>query len=219
MNVTEMMAEAWKAVEASGVPKALQETAFREAMAVLSQAGSHKESKQNRGPRASAKASKSTSKAERAKPKQSVGVDVEPQLGLVLPDDELFAKFSAETGIPSDQLQEVFFFSDGKPILNGTTRQLGDNVAAQSRSVALAITSAYHFALGVRDVPSARIAGECKRKNCFDTDNFSSVMTREKSVSFVGERGNKIFRVRPGDTTVTALKTFVDSFRGVKATG
>lgn len=210
MSVNEMIAEAWKAVKDAGVPEALQEVAFKEAMAVLTATSAPRGGKTQ----ASSTATR-TPGAQKPKPRAKPAQETELPLGNGLSDDQLFDKFSEETSIPRADLEELFFFDNGRPILNGTTRKLGENAAAQSRTIAIALTAAYHYALGVRDVPAALIAAECKRKNCYDVDNHSAYMTREKAVNFVGQRGSKLFRVKSGDATIDALKIIVNTFRGV----
>lgn len=209
MAVSDLIAEAWKAVKDAGVPEPLHEVAFKEAMAVLT-AGASQAKTRPVAPGGSGAAQPKT----KATPRARRGTTDDEVIGTVLPDDDLFDKFSAETGIPRQELEEVFYFDGGKPILNGSARQLGSNVASQARTVAIAITSAYHYALDVRDVPAAKIADECKRLKCWDTDNFSSYMAKEKSVNFIGPRGKKVFRVKQPDT-VESLKAAVNAIRGV----
>ncbi len=217
MAVSDMIAEAWKAVKDAGIPEPLQEVAFREAMAVLASkaapastqraAAAGRGSKPNTSP-----TGPRTGLRPKAKPK-ALDNDV---IGTVLPDDELFDKFSNETGIARHELEEVFYFDSGKPILNGPARQLGANVAAQARTVAVALTAAYHYALDVRDVPASRIADECKRLKCWDTDNFSAYISKERAVNYVGPRGKKVFRVKQPET-VESLKAAVAFIRGVQS--
>lgn len=213
MAVSDLIAEAWKAVKDAGVPEALQEVAFKEAMSVLTTGTSQGNAKPAIGGAAAPAAPKPKPKT---KPSPRRDTTEDEILGTVLPDDDLFDKFSKETGVPRQELEEVFYFDGGKPILNGPARKLGSNLASQARTVAIAITAAYHYALDVRDVPAARIADECKRLKCWDTDNFSSYMAKEKAVNFIGPRGKKVFRVKQPDT-VDALKTTVNSIRGVQA--
>lgn len=189
MAVSDLIAEAWKAVKDAGVPESLHEVAFKEAMAVLTTGTSPSNAK----PAAPSVREAAKPKAT-AKPRAKRETTDHEVIGTVLPDEELFDKFSKETGIPRQELEEVFYFDGGKPILNGPARQLGSNLASQARAVAIAITAAYHYALDVRDVPAVKIADECKRLKCWDTDNFSSYMTKEKAVNFIGPRGKKVFR-------------------------
>jgi len=213
MAVSDVIAEAWKAVKDAGVPESLQEVAFKEAMSVLT-AGT---SLANAKPAADGAAALTAPKPKpKPKPKARRETTEEEVIGTVLPDDDLFDKFSTETGIPRQELEEVFYFDGGKPILNGPARRLGSNLASQARTVAIAITAAYHYALDVRDVPAAKISDECKRLKCWDTDNFSTYIAKEKAVNFIGPRGKKVFRIKQPDT-VEALKTTVNSIRGVQA--
>lgn len=210
MAVSDLIAEAWKAVKDAGVPETLHEVAFKEAMSVLTAGTSQANAKPAVGGGAAAGATKAKAKASARRETTEDEV-----IGTVLPDDDLFDKFSKETGIPRQELEEVFYFDGGKPILNGPARKLGGNLASQARTVAIAITAAYHYALDARDVPAAKIADECKRLKCWDTDNFSSYMAKEKAVNFIGPRGKKVFRIKQPDT-VEALKTTVNSIRGVQ---
>lgn len=217
MAVSDMIAEAWKAVQDAGIPEPLQEVAFKEAMAVLAAGvapapvadqlaktgGASKPNAPIGGPKAGT----------RTKPKREPSTA--ELIGTVLPDEELFDKFANETGLSRGELEEVFYFDSGKPILNGPARQLGDNLAAQARTVAVALTAAYHYALDVRDVPASKIADECKRLKCWDTDNFSAYMSKEKSINYVGPRGKKVFRVKQPDT-IEGLKALVSRVRGAE---
>lgn len=211
MAVSDLIAEAWKAVKDAGVPEPLHEVAFKEAMSVLT-AGTSQANVKPAGGGAAAAAPKAKAKAKPTARRETTEDEV---IGTVLPDDDLFDKFSAETGVPRQALEEVFYFDGGKPILNGPARKLGSNLASQARTVAIALTAAYHYALDVRDVPAAKVADECKRLKCWDTDNFSSYMAKEKAVNFIGPRGKKVFRIKQPDT-VEALKKTVNSIRGVQ---
>lgn len=213
MAVSDLISEAWKAVKDAGVPEALQEVAFKEAMSVLTAGTSQANATSTAGGKTDGSAANPKPKAKPRTKREATDTEV---IGTVLPDDQLFDKFSTETGIPRQELEEVFYFDAGKPILNGPARQLGGSVASQARTVAIAITAAYHYALDVRDVPAAKVADECKRLKCWDTDNFSSYMAKEKAVNFIGPRGKKVFRVKQPDT-VDALKTMVNLIRGVQA--
>src|SRR5690606_8329546 len=96
MDVEELLARAWGAVEKAGIPEPLQEYAFKEALARLS--GDVKRPE------------------ERAPLVKDVHDAGGAEIAQTTPSDtaEPFGKFSNESGVPVDELERVYYIdADG----------------------------------------------------------------------------------------------------------
>ena len=183
MEIYELLKRAWEETEKSGVPQHLHELAFTHALAML-------------GKPPQARVSGGTSVA--GVNGQLSGSDaVEP--GNQAGSEQFFDAFARETGIPRDQLEEVFYFHDGKPGINIPARKLGGNKAEQTRSVALLLFAAHHYALDENEVPVEVVRDACVALKCHDTANFSSNLGKLDSVNYTGPKNKKVLRAK-GDT-------------------
>lgn len=202
MEVEELLARAWSAVEKAGIPEPLQEFAFREALARLSGRTAPPPTKQTPGD--------STTSDQNGVETQTNGA-----AGSTLSADELFAKFSNESGIAVEDLERAFYFGpNGEPHLNGPRSKLGRSTADQAKTVAVALTAAYDFAL---DKPAADdvVRAEVVRLKCDIGGNWSRTMNGLTTVSWIGANRQKQFKVK--SDTAEALKRIVASILGTPA--
>jgi hypothetical protein len=130
-------------------------------------------------------------------------------------DAELFAKFANESGTTVEELQDVVYFDKGEPHLTGPARRLGKNKSDQSRTVALILTAAYHYALDTPDIASERVRKECDLLKCLDSGNFAASMEGVPGVNYVGASRSRQFRIK--NDAPAALKRAIDEIRGTKA--
>jgi hypothetical protein len=207
MDVGALLAQAWAEVEKAGLPAEMKEVAFKEAIALLA-----RESDDYVAPESAPKKARVTS-APSTKAAGSPKIEAEDRGSMAssASSDELFDKFAHEVGIEKDDLEQVFYFENGLPILNGPTRKLGASKAAQCRAVALALAVAYHFVLDVTDISIKSIREECERLKCYDQDNFSAYLGSAKGVNYIGPRGKKVLRVKAD--AIDLVRTLVDSIR------
>lgn len=200
MDVEELLARAWGAVEKAGLPEPLQEYAFKEALARLSAPSTV----------AGSKTPQTTREAdEGAANDAGSGGDNTPGLS----DAQLFGKFSQESGVLVDQLERLYYFDGGVPHVNGPKTRFGSNIADQARAVALALTAAYDYAIDQQNVSASTVRVECERLKCDPGTNWNKVMNALTTVNFVGGPGKKTMRTK-GDTA-DALQKLVKSALGV----
>lgn len=191
MDVEELLARAWAAVEKAGIPEPLQEYAFKEALARLS--------------------------GQFLTPVASNGIgngsinDAPPGNGEGQPgtargsDEERFAKFAHESGIALADLERVFYFANGEPHLNGPRAKLGKNTSEQAKAVAVALTAAYDYALDRKPIGDDVVRAEAVRLKCDLDGNWARTMSGIAGVSWVGANRQKQFKVK-GDTAETLRK-------------
>ncbi|WP_223694893.1 hypothetical protein [Leifsonia poae] len=198
MDVEELLARAWGAVEKAGIPEPLQEYAFKEALSRLARDDSGGSSGLNESPGGS-------------KGKQLSG---EPSREISSTDEELFAKFSAECGIAVTDLERVYYFSSGEPHLNGPRSKLGKTSSEQAKAVALALTAAYDYALD-KQVADEVVRAEAVRLKCDLGGTWARTMNGLSAISWVGANRQKQFKAKAD--TADALKKLVAAILGLPA--
>ncbi|MCS5498862.1 hypothetical protein NY547_16545 [Cnuibacter physcomitrellae] len=200
MDVEELLARAWGAVEKAGIPEPLQEYAFREALARLDRMTPTLASSQPGHGYASRNMNDQTGK-------EAGGSDSRTA-------DELFAKFANESEIPVADLERVFYFSNGEPHLNGPRSKLGKTASDQAKAVAVALTAAYDFALD-RQASDDVVRAEASRLKCDLGGNWARTMNGLSAVSWVGANRQKQFKTKAD--TAEALRKLVSSILGQTA--
>jgi hypothetical protein len=168
MDTSQLLQEAWKAVEESGVPESLQEVAFREAVehlrsgeASVSGSGGRKG---QAGDRAAGR------KAPSPKKKDKPDGD-----GGIAPDEAtFFSQLSEESGVEENDLRDVLNLSGSKVSVTPPTRKLGSNTSEQARTVIALVAGARSFGLLERPVDADAVRTELGRKGCYDPANFAA---------------------------------------------
>lgn len=192
MGAKDVLRSAWSAVEESGVPEALQETAFRLAVEI-ELAGNITRSGQDRAP-----AVPHEPKAERVvQPIDPVPSTPDVDRGAVRFDEEAtWVKFADEAEIDRESLEQLFYF-DGRTVhLNVKAHKLAESKPAQMRAVAFALTVAYNYALDVVPVETAVIRSECERLKCLDAKNFGTYMGTVDGLTTSGPSLKRVLKVK-----------------------
>lgn len=167
------MRRAWEAVQKSGVPEALQETALREAVeflrvqelgAVPADAATSTAAKRTATGKRSGSRKTSPPKGKAAQPKASV------------PDEgTFFAQLAEESGVDEQDLRDVLqVTAQGVVHIAPPTRNLGGSRAEQAKSVIALVAGARAYGLGEDPVDAEAVRDEAKRKRCFDPNNFAA---------------------------------------------
>lgn len=170
MEANELLRRAWEAVEASGVPESLYETAFREALDHLraKEGGSSSASTRDAGAlgrRRGGPASRSTGAGSEAAKKQAApSVD----------EDTFFATLAHESGVEETDLRDVLSLSGTNVHVTAATRVLGANKAQQARTITALVAGARGFGLGERPIDASAVRDEVKRKHAYDQSNYST---------------------------------------------
>ena len=176
MEPNDILKKAWDAVQASGVPESMHETAFREAVAILrdeadgSTQGTRSVRPTTRVPhRGDRKAGTRAATPERPSTASS---------STQVPDAAtFFSALAHESGVDEAQLRDVLTVgSDGTVNITPPTRTLGGSKAEQARTVVALLAPARLIGLQESPVSGDALRKECRRKNCFDTNNFASTV-------------------------------------------
>lgn len=162
MNVDELMSRAWAAVQASGVPEPLQAVALKEAIDFLRAEESPPEKRKQR------QGQKQKARTGNGKSKEREGTEN-------LPDEATaFERLADESGVGEDKLRDILQVThDGNVHVTTPTKDLGNNLAEQARTVLALVTSARAIGLGESPVSADAVRAELRRKRCYDGDNFS----------------------------------------------
>jgi hypothetical protein len=197
MDVEELLARAWGAVEKAGIPEPLQEYAFREALSRLS---------------ASAAPSNRAAITDGAPVAASDPVD---NSSTSADADGAFGKFAHESGVSVEDLERVFYFADGVPHLNGPRSRFGRNASDQAKVVAVAITAAYDFVRDESPISDDVIKAETTRLKIDVGGNWARVMGSLSGASWIGAARQKQFKTT--NSTSDALKKIVSGILGTPA--
>lgn len=198
MDVEELLARAWGAVEKAGIPEPLQEFAFKEALARLS----------GQSP-TQVPAAVSTNIAE---PHEVIEG---PQVVTPSTSSDPFERFAHESGVPAEDLERVFYFSeDGLPHINVPRSRLGRSATEQQKVVAVAITAAYDYVRGEGPISEDIARSEATRLR-IDLANWARSMAGVQGVGWVGATRQKQLKVN--NSTPDALKRIVAAVLGTPA--
>jgi hypothetical protein len=210
MEPNEILKRAWEAVQASGVPESMQDTAFKEAVAILrgegggagtSSAAGQTGPQRTKSPLAGRK--KVSPKSESRKPEPPA-----QQARVNVPDEGVFfSELANESGVSETDLREILKIApDGTINVTPPTRRLGGSKAEQARTVVAILAPARRFALQENPVSAEALRRECQRKNCFDTDNFgATVIGRLNGVNYGGNKAEIVVTSRWIDEFTAAV--------------
>ena len=172
MDTSELLRKAWEAVEKSGVPEALHDVAFREAVedlrsaeAALSESGG--------GAQESGRTEAVKKRGRR--PSLSKGTTGDGDAQAIIDEETFFSQLASESGVAESDLRDVFSFSaDGTVAVTTPTKDLGDSIVEQAKNVIALVAGARGVGIGERPVDAEVVRTELKRKRCFQSNNFAS---------------------------------------------
>ena len=202
MDVADQLARAWAAVEIAGLPEHLHEVGFKAALNLQNSQHDHPLTQQ-------VHVAPSATPLTPLPGPVAAGNDSAPRIGIDAADP--FAVFEYETGIPREALEEVFYFHEGLPGLNGPARKLGASKSMQTKTIALALTAAYHFAVVDPADTVEAVRKECERLRCYDKVNFSTTLGATKGLNYTGPRNNKTLKTK--SDTIAELKAVIAAIR------
>jgi hypothetical protein len=161
MEVEDVLRQAWKAVQKAGIPEALHEVAFKEAVDLLR----------------SGKPLESAKKPVVVKPKKRARNDDhegESQPEDAPDEDTFFATLAEESGVPEADLRDILNLVDGRKVqVTPPSRTLGGNQKQQAQTVIALVAGARSRGLGEKPVNAGAVRDELKRKNCWSSGNFA----------------------------------------------
>jgi hypothetical protein len=172
MDVDELIAKAWGAVEKAQVPEAVQAVAFKEAADFLvggEAARSDLPSEEKRAPR--------RRRGSKAKDETTDRDGAEPDAAA------FFSQLADESGVDEATLRDVLQLKGNAIHVLPPTRMFGDTKAKQARQVVALVAGAFAHGLDKSPVDASAVRDEVKRKRCFDPANFASQLKTMKGFS------------------------------------
>ena len=165
MDVNDLLARAWAAVEASGVPESLQPVAFKEAVLFLrGDAPTDAPEQTQRKPPPRGKIDKADRTRTRA----------DSEAGSATPD-AFFERLARESGVAEKDLRDILQLTrDSKVHVSPPTKDLGSSVAEQARTVIVLVAGARGIGLDENPVRADAVRDELSRKRCYSADNFAA---------------------------------------------
>lgn len=164
VNVDDLIAEAWSAVQKAGVPEPLQEVAFKEAIGFLRVAVAGADSMTMK--------TGATSSHERATTDKSPvahGASEHPS------EEAFFEALAHEAEVSESDLRDILSLTrDGNVHVTQPTKKLGGTLSAQARTVIALVASARAVGLGEKPVSADAVRRELDRKRCYDAGNFAA---------------------------------------------
>jgi hypothetical protein len=188
MDVKQILSDAWKAVEGSGVPENLHAVAFEQAVRLIATpmlpepVGSLTK---NAGKKPSGSRSTQTAKVGEERSTESAA---DP--------DEFFARFAAESAVEEEKLRTVYMIKDGHVRLSLTKRALGDTEAAKNRTIALLMAAPRWYVDGKQELVVGEVREVAKAIGYEPSRNLSTHLDSVPGTSAVGVKNDKAIRVQ-----------------------
>ena len=193
MDVSEILATAWREVEAANLPENVRGIAFGEAIRLVDNGTARPMVR-----REAQVASTLGSPAGEGRSRTPTGTPAVDQVGgdPQMSADEFFRRLAEETGVVVDKLERVLQLNEGIPRLNLPGRRLGPSLKQRMEAVAIMITVARSVALDESETKAATVRAECARLKSLD-QNFSTYVSNLPGILYTGPTSDRIFRVRP----------------------
>jgi hypothetical protein len=218
MDVEELMRRAWEAVQKSGIPEPLQETALKEAVAALRGEQASGAGDEGGGGRRSREGGGSSRRASSKRPSARARTASTEKVERKIPDEAtFFSTLAAESGVDEQDLRDVLQVTTaGKVHVTPVTRMLGDSEGEQARTVIALVAGARAHGLSELPVDAQAVRREVERKNCYQPNNFAAKHLGPLKGFNAGSNRNEIVLT---SKWVGEFSAAVDKARGVEPTG
>ena len=184
MNVSEVLKNAWSAVEEAGLPAEVQPLAFREAVRLMAPA------------------------IQSDSPRRRTAVNTPPGGGAsgtpftpsvedgIASEEEIYERIVTHTGVDRHHLEQVIHLDDDGIRISLPGLKLGSNTAERIRSVAQILTIARGFGQEETETPLDAIRGECNRLKVYDPANFGTHVSKLNGFVLTGSGQNRRLRAK-----------------------
>jgi len=181
VELSDLLASAWAAVEQSGVPAEQQSVAFREAISILREDGEPSPGGGSNGVQKAAAGKKAAAQSRgRAKtPAAENGSSVK-----VPSEADFFAQLADESAVDETDLRDVLQLrSNGDIHITPATRRLGESKQQQTTTIAALVGGARAFGLQESPIDGKKVREEVQRKNAFNGPNYSKHLSRLRGMN------------------------------------
>ncbi len=197
MDVGELLKEAWKAVEISGVPKELQAVAFSTAVEMLRDTRELPDAAQVKTRDASGKQA-TPKKVRRSSPPRASSSDEGSALPNVGTQADFFRRVAKETNVTVEALGDIFHVENGSLELKVASKDLGSTKKSQMQTIAVIVAGAYFAGTETPKVPFAAIYPIFKSKRCFDQANAATYLKSLPGFSALGNGSSQHLSTKSG---------------------
>lgn len=173
MDAGEVLKQAWAAVESAGIPEALHEPAFREAIRLIEAAGVTAGATNRTHEGSTPKQTPLKKAPSKAPPKKAPAPGVEIPTYPEISEDEFFATLATESDVDEAEIRQVLQFANGAVHVLLPTKRLGGSAAQQARTVIALVGGARFGGFGEKPVSLEAVRAEVDRKNCYQQNNFA----------------------------------------------
>ncbi len=206
MDTSEALKQAMQAVKDAGIPEELWATALPLALADIRAAGTPTPVETDKSS-ADAKTSAAspavrTPKKPAARRTAAAGggsASSAPSVLTGLPDQaELFEKVSAETGVSTADLGDVFHVENGELEIKVISKNIGSNKSAGTKNLAALLGGLVLAGTGHTKIPFKDISTLCKAKHCHDSNNGASYIKATPGFAAVGSGASQALTSKTG---------------------
>lgn len=208
MEVSETLKKAWTAVEVAGLPKNIQEVAFREAVRLLVPA-QIVAAAPAAALSASGQAGKSGATGESNGSGANAGVSNGNEPKITEPESAILDEVKQHTGVSREKLEELVHLDDGVLKVSLPGIKLGKNNADKTRAIAQILTIVRGFGLNENETSLELVRAEAQRLKCYDSANFSTQVKVLNGYLITGSGTNRRIRAKSGG--INGFPAFVDS--------
>lgn len=191
----DVISAVWGVIDEVGIPKHLQELAFREGLKFLSSVQPDRDHFVERVSQ--------TTKDVTALPVQESGAEYE------LDESLLIERISSETGVGRDKIEELVYTDQGKIHINRPGLKLGRNNTERTKVVAAFLTIVRNFGLDEDETPVETIRDEVQRLRVYDANNFAAQL--KSMPGFVLKGSGQSRRLQAKATGVAEFADLVES--------
>lgn len=193
MSTSEVLKEAWSAVETADLPEKIHEVAFREAVRLIAPpVGTSAQ------PGLVGKLGRSTSGAN-ASGGSPGGNGEQSGNAITMSEGDLIQRVASGTGANPHAVETLIYLDDGVLRLNLPGIKLGKNSADRTRTIAAVFTVVRSFGLDEDDTSVELVRDEAQRLKCYDSANFSSQLKALQGFVLKGSGNNRRIQAKgPG---------------------
>jgi hypothetical protein len=205
MEASEVLKEAWVAVEEADLPDEIKAIAFREAVRLLSPGDSASWPAHGVAP---------VGKQGTGGPSKGRGDQVRGGEDGQVPvtEAEIYDRVVAQTGADRGKLEQVVHLDDGDIRVSIPGIKLGKSTAERARSVAQLLAITRGFGLEESETPLEVVRKECERIKVYDSPNFSSQIRALDGYVVTGSGRSR--RLRPKSPAIEAFPALIEGLVG-----
>lgn len=204
MDVSQILKQAWAAVQDADLPQEIQHIAFREATRLVAstELGSSQPTSLVTGGHDGSKAATiGTAPA-------GAGSDLRAAEGVMI------GKLSSHTNIDVDKLSQLVHLEGDELRVSLPAVKLGKNNAEKTRAIAQILAIARDCGLDEPETPFELIRAEVSRLKCYDNANFSSQLSALTNVGYILSGSGRSRKLRPKPAGISAFGVLVTKLLG-----